>query len=449
MVAVSSSIHRTLHLQQMPVETSAFEPTVAARKPVRPQPKGLKMRFRPIGYGNGNMGKIGSSSDDESSTDSDSDEEMADSVPGKFRKPMSLSSDEPASNSSEESDSDVEMTEAPVTVPKTTVKPKSMITESNDADRSLKRKHAGNGEIEPKNNSSESTKADDRNPKRIKKNRAKSQETRADSESASVKGNSIPGMPPPRTSISISPIPPTSKTLKSNTAPQSSSQSSYKMTLVPPPRLRSPHQIAPTPPTSSILKSSHVSQANSMLPPKATSVSEERPSLAKQIRRINPALSEEQRNKEIKRLKKGESKRLSKLKRRDLIASSPDVEDETTSNPSAAASLINRHDTGISASDLPTSSAQLKPSERKERKEEKERKKREKELVMTNGVNDEGHSIPPEPRYKEDKVKREKGERKKRKKEAVNTNGTGKEDAKLQIPRSTSAILPPKLASGH
>ena len=68
---------------------------------------------------------------------------------------------------------------------------------------------------------------------------------------------------------------------------------------------------------------------------------------------------------------------------------------------------------------------------------------------MTNGVNDEGHSIPPEPRDKEDKVKREKGERNKRKKEAVKTNGTGKEDAKLQIPRSTSAILPPKLTSGH
>ena len=392
------------------------------------------------------MGKIGSSSDDESSTDSDSDEEMADSVPENFRKPMSLSSDEPGSNSSEESDSDVEMTEAPVTVPKTTVKPNLMVTESNDADRSLKRKHAGNGDIESKNNSSESTKADDRNPKRIKKNRAKSQETVADNQLASIKGNNIPGMPPPRTSISISHIPPTSKTPKSNTAPQSSSQSSYKTTHVPPPRLQSPHQIVPTPPPSSILKSSHVSQADSMLPRKTASVSEDRPSLAEQIRRINPALSEEQRNSEIKRLKKGELKRLSKLKRRDLIASSPDVEDETTSNPSAAASLINRHEAGISTSDLPTSSAQLKPLERKD---QKERKKREKELVMTNGDNDEGHSIPPKPRDKEDKVKREMGERKKRKKEAVKTNGTGKEDAKLQIPRSTSAILPPKLTSGH
>ncbi|KAI9822463.1 MAG: hypothetical protein M1827_000182 [Pycnora praestabilis] len=42
-----------------------------AVKPVRPQPQGLKMRFRPFGFGNGTAGKIGSSS---SSTD-DSGEE--------------------------------------------------------------------------------------------------------------------------------------------------------------------------------------------------------------------------------------------------------------------------------------------------------------------------------------------------------------------------------------
>ena len=62
-----------------------------AKRSVRKQPEGLKMRFRPIGFGNGKTGTIGSSSssDASSSTDTDADEEMEDALPV-LRRPLDL-----------------------------------------------------------------------------------------------------------------------------------------------------------------------------------------------------------------------------------------------------------------------------------------------------------------------------------------------------------------------
>lgn len=92
-LAGQKAIDQTLHLQQivqLPSFTtsagtknlsSQIHPTTpaAAEPPPRKQPEGLKMRFRPIGFGSGKTGTIGSSpSDTSSSTDTDADEAMED-----------------------------------------------------------------------------------------------------------------------------------------------------------------------------------------------------------------------------------------------------------------------------------------------------------------------------------------------------------------------------------
>lgn len=68
-------IDSTLHLQQVvkipSAKTKSKTATVPQKKPVRQQPEGLKMRFKPIGFGSGGTGKIGG----ESSSDSDSESE--------------------------------------------------------------------------------------------------------------------------------------------------------------------------------------------------------------------------------------------------------------------------------------------------------------------------------------------------------------------------------------
>jgi hypothetical protein len=73
-ILVSKPIDRVLHLRQLvnlPGISNSDAPsstaTIPAKKPVRKQPKGLRMRFLPIGFGEGDAGKLGS----ESSEDSD------------------------------------------------------------------------------------------------------------------------------------------------------------------------------------------------------------------------------------------------------------------------------------------------------------------------------------------------------------------------------------------
>jgi hypothetical protein len=87
---VSRPIDQVLHLRRivsLPGDndsvTGSSKATVPAKKPVRQQPKGLRMRFLPIGFGEGDGGKLGSESSE------DSDVEMVDaanSVPDKTTK---------------------------------------------------------------------------------------------------------------------------------------------------------------------------------------------------------------------------------------------------------------------------------------------------------------------------------------------------------------------------
>jgi DNA-directed RNA polymerase I subunit RPA34.5 len=68
-------ITQTLHLQQiislpkLSNHASSSQPTlVPKKKPVRPQPKGLKMRFAPVGINEEDFGPLGFSSDGEEAT---------------------------------------------------------------------------------------------------------------------------------------------------------------------------------------------------------------------------------------------------------------------------------------------------------------------------------------------------------------------------------------------
>lgn len=177
---VPRPLDRILHLQQIvelpSVHNSAGsatqsnpKATVPAKKPVRQQPKGLKMRFRPIGFGTGAVGDIGSSSEatNEDSTASSSEDEM----PKAFRKPPVIDSDDQSS-----SESDVEMTEAVPPLSKPIVKAiceklaqASTLAESRPK-KSKKRKHDRDDEKKEKNSSSTSNiDSDGKELKKLKK----------------------------------------------------------------------------------------------------------------------------------------------------------------------------------------------------------------------------------------------------------------------------------------
>lgn len=130
----SKPINRVLHLQQIVNlpgindgdinATSSSNATVPAKKPVRKQPKGLRMRFRPIGFGSGKLGRLGSDS-----SDSGSDEEMED-APAVFRRPVL--EDEDAFSNSDEAMEDA---------PPVAIKPKKSKTDGQAKSSPLKRKH--------------------------------------------------------------------------------------------------------------------------------------------------------------------------------------------------------------------------------------------------------------------------------------------------------------------
>ncbi|KAK2628980.1 hypothetical protein QTJ16_002083 [Diplocarpon rosae] len=95
--SASKSINRVLHLRQIirgPTTENTSRATVPTKKLVRQQPKGLQMRFKPIGFGTGETGRIGSASPEVSDVEmevslplrrasrvSDSDEGMSDALP--------------------------------------------------------------------------------------------------------------------------------------------------------------------------------------------------------------------------------------------------------------------------------------------------------------------------------------------------------------------------------
>jgi hypothetical protein len=165
---------QVLHLQQIiQLANPTSQATVPAKKPVRQQPPGLKMRFHPVGFDSVEAETRGSSSSSEaeSGSGSDSDQEMKDSTPAKFRKPESLSSTDSSDDSGDDdSGSDAEMTEAPPVPSKPAAKSKTTAKGSTKtADSSLKRKHGEGGDKKSKHSSSTSASTiNDRKLKRLK-----------------------------------------------------------------------------------------------------------------------------------------------------------------------------------------------------------------------------------------------------------------------------------------
>lgn len=174
------------------------------------------MRFRPIGFGSGSTGVIGSSSSsvDESGSESSSDEEMAD-APSQFHRPASLEAEESATSSDGSEDhssasSDAEMIDAPPlqsnSVSKST-SPKSAAKESpRTADHPPKRKHSEGGDVKAKNSSSSSeASTNNRELKGIKKRQTNSLvgSQSLSTETPKTKSPKQPHVPP----TSTSPIP--------------------------------------------------------------------------------------------------------------------------------------------------------------------------------------------------------------------------------------------------
>ena len=147
--------------------STSEQATVLAKKPVRPQPPGLKMRFRPIGFGNGKLGNIGLSplSADGNDEESASDEDMED-APQQFHRPASLEQESATSSSGDESSSssDAEMADAP---PLKSKPQKSAAKEPVKA--ALKRKASDGGDMKAKNSSSSSATSTYRQLNTVKK----------------------------------------------------------------------------------------------------------------------------------------------------------------------------------------------------------------------------------------------------------------------------------------
>jgi len=142
--------------------TSTSMSTTPAKPPARPQPKGLKMRFRPLGFGSGKTGEIGSG------PDGSSDEETEDAHT--FRIPVFADSDE-------------EMADPPPPKP---AKKGKVENPTSSTPVSLKRKHIEGSEKKGKNSSS-STTPDDKKLKRLKKKQTESQANIADKPSPPTK----------------------------------------------------------------------------------------------------------------------------------------------------------------------------------------------------------------------------------------------------------------------
>ncbi|CAL3971847.1 hypothetical protein PZA11_005116 [Diplocarpon coronariae] len=124
----SESIDRVFHLQQIirdPAIENTSKATIPAKKLVRKQPEGLRMRFKPIGFGAGATGRIGSASPEAS------DKEMEASLTMR-RAPGITFSDE-------------EMEETPPVTTKSHAKTKSSKSSAgviSEKGPSLKRKHS-------------------------------------------------------------------------------------------------------------------------------------------------------------------------------------------------------------------------------------------------------------------------------------------------------------------
>ncbi|TVY36548.1 hypothetical protein LSUB1_G005557 [Lachnellula subtilissima] len=281
---VRKPIDQILHLQQiikipgMDGSTATLaKATVPAKKPVRPQPMGLKMRFLPIGFGTGDPGKIGSDTNsvDGSSSDSDNEEEASKG----FRKPASI-----ASSSDEESDE--EMTEAPPL-------PKPKVSKASTSSAPLKRKHSEGGEKKTKHSSSKpAPDIDDRQLKRQKTKQNGSQEDRVSAHLKTPK--SI--FKKPAHDPASSPLKP-SKSTHSNLPPPSASA----------PAVSNGSEVK-------VKKSKH-KHRDSKLP---TTLGQEL-SIKELTKATDPSLTSEERRKKMKKLKREESSQESQEKLKSVV----------------------------------------------------------------------------------------------------------------------------------
>jgi len=152
------------------------------------------MRYRPIGFGDGAAGKIGSNPGDESTTESDADEDMQDASPT-FRRPS-------LSESTGNEESDLEMNAAPPSSSKHSTKSKL----EKGADRSLKRKHNDSHEARENDSSFRSTTVHNKKLKKTKTSQINSQGSIADKQSVSTNlPKTISPIPLPKKVSKISP----------------------------------------------------------------------------------------------------------------------------------------------------------------------------------------------------------------------------------------------------
>jgi hypothetical protein len=241
-------IDHVLHIQQIvklpgihdssSMTTSLSNTTARAKKPVRQQPPGLKMRFRPIGFGDGEPGRIGSSSSSvEGNSSSDSGERMEES-PVVFRRPVPLTSensDESSESSESEGSSDVEMTEAqPLPTTKGGIDETSATSSTSQemTNGSLKRKHGGEGR-KSKHSSFRSSNIDDRELKRLKTKHNESQKRLENGTSVSIEPHKssklrLPANPAISPTKEITPIRPSKTAVVRHSSPVPQVQVNHK-----------------------------------------------------------------------------------------------------------------------------------------------------------------------------------------------------------------------------
>jgi hypothetical protein len=308
---VARTIDRILKLKEVVQLPSVYNlnvrvpgSTIPRKKPVRPQPHGLKMRFRPLGFGDGELGNIGSSPPAafDTRTESGSDEEM-EYGPQEFQRPASLDrkdspsppeSDEPSSSSS----SEAEMMGLPNLKTKSAVDSKFRKSVAEDspkvAGNSLKRKHSEGLNTKAKKSSFKSEGSNNRQLNTVKENQASS--TGSKSVSTEAQKTAPPKQDHP-TKFSSSHIPPP-KSKKSRPFPGSSSQN--LASLATPIKLPGSFQTSPSR-DSKTSKNHLASKQESQVP----SVDHQKDD---QACAGDPELVPKKQNKEIKTSKKDASK---------------------------------------------------------------------------------------------------------------------------------------------
>jgi hypothetical protein len=266
------------------------------------------MRFRPIGFGDGELGTIGSPSPspaDGNDTKNASDKEMED-APQQFRRHASSTSSDDESSSS----SDAESTDAPPSKSQLAVKSKLQKPATKESPQavtqSLKRKHSEGGDMKAKNSSSNSATSSNRPLNPVKK---KQKSSPATSQSGSTEAHKTASSKLPHSTSQI--LPPKPKQSHSISTP---SQNPVSPTHVGPIRLPNSSQISP--PRNPQTSITHSSSRQASEKPSRESPTKYRAPV------VDLELSATERKKEAKSLKKNKSKVKSKTEIKESATSS-------------------------------------------------------------------------------------------------------------------------------